>query len=409
LLEDIGIYFSELNDSSDLSNRLGPSQLVDRLNLRWVMILSDTGAALSTFAIALLLFSGQVQTWHICLATAVSSSFSAFQFPAYTAATTLLVDIKNLGRASGMVEFSQAVGQLIAPVLGGVLLEIIQLSEIIILDLISFVFSVIILLLVHFPKHRRLERSKEIYRSSFFKETVSGFHYLAAQDGLITLLLLLAINNFLIGIVQVLVYPLILSFASKSQLGTILGVGGVGMVIGSILMGSWGNGRQDYIKILICFMVLDGLSLMVAGFSPSIILFGVAAFLFFLGSPFINGSVKVILQKKVLPDIQGKVFALTNTITGLCLPLAYVSAAPLAERIFEPLMSADGLLSESIGKIIGVGPGRGIGFLFITLGALTVLITIIAYQYPRLRLVEVELPDKIFSEKDRHCGIGTNK
>jgi hypothetical protein len=27
LLEDIGIYFSELNDSSDLSNRLGPSHL----------------------------------------------------------------------------------------------------------------------------------------------------------------------------------------------------------------------------------------------------------------------------------------------------------------------------------------------------------------------------------------------
>jgi MFS transporter, DHA3 family, macrolide efflux protein len=367
--------------------------LVDRWDRRWVMIISDTGAALSTLAIALLLISGQIQTWHICLATAISSSCSAFQWPAYSAATTLLVAKKNLGRAAGMVDFAEAVGNLIAPILGGTLLEIIRLSGIIILDLSSFVFSVIILLLVRFPHHQGLERSQEPNKFSFLKEAVSGFHYLAARDGLIALLLLLAINKFMIGIMQVLAYPLILSFASTSQLGTILSVGGAGMVIGSILMGGWGNGRQDYIKILICFMVLDGFSLIVAGFSPSIILFGVAAFLFFLNSPFISGSVRVIFQKKVPPNIQGKVFTFTSTITGLCLPLAYISAAPLAESIFEPLMSADGLLAESIGKIIGVGPGRGIGLLFIILGVLTVLITIIAYQYPRLRLVEIELPD----------------
>jgi hypothetical protein len=33
--------------------------------------------------------------------------------------------------------------------------------------------------------------------------------------------------------------------------------------------------------------------------------------------------------------------------------------------------------------------------MFITLGALTMLVTVVAYQYPRLRLVEEELPDAI--------------
>jgi hypothetical protein len=58
-------------------------------------------------------------------------------------------------------------------------------------------------------------------------------------------------------------------------------------------------------------------------------------------------------------------------------------------------MSTGGLLAGSIGQIIGVGPGRGIGLIFITLGALTMLATVVAYQYPRLRLLEEELPDAI--------------
>ena len=38
--------------------------------------------------------------------------------------------------------------------------------------------------------------------------------------------------------------------------------------------------------------------------------------------------------------------------------MAYVVAGSLADRIFEPLMAADGLLAGSVGQILGVGPGR---------------------------------------------------
>jgi MFS transporter, DHA3 family, macrolide efflux protein len=367
--------------------------LVDRYNRRWIMIFSDTGAALSTLSIALLFINGQIQTWHICLATAVSSSFTAFQWPAYNAATTLLVTKKNLGRAVGMIRFAQAIGQLTAPVLGGILLEIIQLSGIIILDLSSFVFSVIILLLVRFPRQEVIDKSQQNNKSSLFKEAVNSFHYLTVRRGLMALVFFLAINNFSIGIVQVLAYPLILSFASPSQLGTVLSIGGVGMLLGSILMSGWGNGQQDYIKILLCFTLLNGFSLMLAGFSNSIILFGIAAFLFFLGSPLIGGSAQVIFQKKVPPKMQGKVFSLLGAFSISCLPLAYLIAGPLADRIFKPLMTINGLLAGTIGKLIGTGSARGIGLMFIVLGVLTILVTIIAYQYAPLRLIEDELPD----------------
>ena len=368
--------------------------LVDHWNRRWVMILSDSGAALSTLTLAALLVTGQIQIWHIYLASVVISSFSAFQWPAYSAATTLIVPKKHLGRASGMTQLAQALGQLLAPILGGVLLGIIQLSGMFVLDLSSFLFALTTLLLVRFP-HHKVTQSQQTNKTSLLTQALYSFHYLRARCGLLALLLFFASSNFLMGILQVLSYPLILSFASPVQLGTIMSVGGVGMVTGSLLMSTWGSGRQNYINILFLFMLLNGFSMMVAGLEPSVFLFAIAAFLFFLGIPFINSCAQVIFQKKVAPDVQGRVFSLNSAICGSCLPLAYLVAGPLADRIFEPLMTVNGLLAGTIGQLIGTGPGRGIGLMFIVLGTLTMLMTIIAYQYAPLRLVEDELPDII--------------
>ncbi|NEO67423.1 MAG: hypothetical protein F6J98_46580 [Moorea sp. SIO4G2] len=58
-------------------------------------------------------------------------------------------------------------------------------------------------------------------------------------------------------------------------------------------------------------------------------------------------------------------------------------------------MAVNGQLANSLGKIIGTGTGRGIDLIFIVVGILIVMITIGAYQYPRLRFIEDELPDAI--------------
>jgi DHA3 family macrolide efflux protein-like MFS transporter len=75
--------------------------------------------------------------------------------------------------------------------------------------------------------------------------------------------------------------------------------------------------------------------------------------------------------------------------------IAYLIAGPLADNVLEPLLAKGGPLAGSIGQIIGTGPGRGIGLLYIVVGIFTVLVTIVAYSYPRLRLIEDELPDAV--------------
>ncbi|MEN8443745.1 MAG: MFS transporter [Cyanobacteria bacterium J06555_13] len=366
--------------------------LVDHWNRRWVMILCDTGAAITTLTTVGLLATGHLEIWHIYLLSAVSSSFGTCQWAAYSAATTTLVPKKFLGRASGMTQISQALGQLLAPILAGVLLGAIHLGGIFVLDLGSFLIGLATLLLVRFP-HHKVSTASQPSTTSLLSQSLYGLRYLKARSGLMALLLFLASSNFLVGIVQVLTYPLVLSFASEAQLGIIMSVGGIGMLVGSVLMSTWGSHRQQYIHILFCSMLLNGLSMIVAGLHPSILLFSTAAFLFFMGIPFINSCTQVIFQKKVAPEAQGRIFSCNNAIAGFSLPFAYLIAGPLADRIFEPLMATQGPLAESIGQLIGTGTGRGIGLMFMVLGGLNILFTIGAYQYAPLRLVEERLPD----------------
>lgn len=363
---------------------------IDRWPRRWVMIISDFGAGLSIGVIAFLFTIGHLATWHIYIATAVSSCFSAFQWPAYAAATTILIPKHNLSRANGMLQLGDAMARLVSPLLGGVLLATIQLQGIILIDFTTFIFALLTLVQVRFPKGIVDVHKPE--KTSLIKEVTYGLTYILHRPGLLGLLVFFAITNFLVGVVQILVTPLVLSFASPTALGSILTIGGVGMLASSVVMSTY-KGPQQRIKSVFGFMLLGGLCIMAAGLHRSVPLLALIAFLFFFGQPIINSSTLVIFQKKVAPNVQGRIFALISAITNASLPFAYVVAGPLADRIFEPLMIEGGPLAGSIGKIIGVGSGRGIGLMFIVMGGLTVLVTVIAYQYCPLRLVEHQLPD----------------
>ncbi|MEH2211065.1 MFS transporter [Nostoc sp.] len=369
--------------------------LVDRWSRRWTMLLSDCGAGLCTLALALMLFVGRLEVWHIYVVTFANSICSAFQLPAYTAATTLLVPKQHLSRASGLIHMGQSLAQLISPMLAGALIVTIQIQGVILLDFASFLFALVTLLFVRFPKPKPETTSVNIAeKGSLLREVVYGWTYITARPGLLWLLIFLATTNFLMGSVGVLATPLVLSFASAPVLGIVMSIGGSGMVFGSLVMSIWG-GSQHLINSVFGFMLLNGLCLLVAGLRTSAPLFAVAAFLFFFGLPFINGSTQVIFQKKVALNVQGRVFALMGMIVGSSLPLAYLVAGPLADRVFEPLLLPGGVLAKSIGKLIGVGPGRGIGLMFIVMGALTMLTTVVAYQYSHIRLLEKQLPDAI--------------
>lgn len=367
--------------------------MVDRWDRRWVMILSDIGAGLSTLMIAGLFFTNHLEVWQIYLATAISAACNTFQWPAYTAAITQFVPKQHLGRANGMVQFGQAASEILTPVLAGVLLVTIQMWGILLIDVITFLFAVGTLLLVRFPSLATPAPQHEP-QVSLVAEASAGWRYITARSGLVGLLAFFAIVNFLWGMVGALIMPMILNFTTADVLGIIISCAGGGLLTGSVVMSLWGGPRRRIYGVL-NFELFSGLCFLLIGFRPFAPLVALGAFGAHFTIAIISGSNQAIWQTKVAPDVQGRVFAMQQMVSNSMKPLAFLLAGPLADRVFEPLMAANTNWAANLGHLIGTGPGRGIGLLFIVMGVTKLVISLIAYCSPRIRQIEAELPDML--------------
>ena len=364
--------------------------LVDRWDRRWAMILSDAGAGLGTLTIALLVWRGQTEIWLIYLALAVVGVFQSFQWPAFSASTTLLVRKQDLGRANGLTQLGLAAAQILAPVLGAALLATIRLAGVILIDFLTFVFALLTLFIVRVPRPE--PRAGEAPRGSLLREAAYGWRYLRQRPGLMGLLVLFAATNFTMGMLTVLITPLVLSFASPSVLGPVLSVAGSGMLVGGLAMSVWGGPKRRLRGIFIP-LLLQGVALLIGGLRESAPLIAAAAFVFMLGFPILNACSQAIWQTKVAPEVQGRVFAIRQMVALSAIPLAQLVAGPLSDRVFRPLLATGGPLADTVGRLLGVGPGRGIALLFMALGVFNLLVLAKAWSAPHVRHVEDEVPD----------------
>jgi MFS transporter, DHA3 family, macrolide efflux protein len=227
-------------------------------------------------------------------------------------------------------------------------------------------------------------------------ETQEGWHYIKTRPGLMGLTIFFAVTSFTEGMLQVLFWPLVLNSASSRTLGIVLSIAGCGMLLGSVAISAWGGPKRRVYGILM-FAGLQGACLCLGGMPSTTIVAAIGGFGYLFARPIIVSCNQTIWQRKVPLELQGRVFALQMAVERLLLVISLASAGPLADRVFEPLMAPGGLLAGSIGQLIGTGPGRGVGLLFMLMGTINIVATAIAYRTRHVRQVEKELPDAIVS------------
>ena len=368
--------------------------VADRWDRRLVMILSDTGAGLSSLFVVVMLLTGELQIWHIYVTTFINSAFSTFQWPAYSAATSLLVPKAHLGRAGGMTQIGDAISQLAAPVIAGALFVTSGLKIVLLIDIASYLVALTTLLVVRFPRPPESEAGHEAGGSSLWKQATYGWSYIKRRSGLLGLLITFACLNFLVSITFALYTPLILGLTTPDMLGYLNAAGGLGMLIGTLLMSTWGGPRRRIYGIFVAEMVL-GVTTLLFGLRLSVPLMAINNLCFMVAMPISNGCSQAIWQTKVAPNVQGRVFAIRRMIAFSIMPLSYLLAGPLAERFFEPWMAEGGALASGLGPLFGVGPGHGIALIFTLAGALYVLGVVVILAHPRIRRLESEIPDAL--------------
>jgi MFS family permease len=371
--------------------------IIDRWDRRWIMMAADGGAGLMTLALLLLYTSGHLQIWHLYLAGALTGAFEAFQLPAYSAATTMLVPSQYFARASGMRSLASSASEVFGPFCAGIFLKIIGISGVMVVDIATVVVAIFTLLLVSIP-HPQATTDGAARDSDFWRNMRFGFSYIRERSGLLGLLVIFLGISFASGLTYFGVLPaLILARTHNDELAlaSVQSALGIGGIIGGLLVSTWGGPKRRIHAVLLFtgLSFLFGDFILAVGRIVPVWVLGAFVGAFFV--PFIVGGNRAIWQMKVPPDVQGRVFAIQGMFQETTLALGYLLAGPLADRVLGPAMMPGGGLAAAFGWLVGVGPGAGIGLMFIGTCILGTTVSFCGYLIPAVRNVEIDLPNFI--------------
>ena len=166
-----------------------------------------------------------------------------------------------------------------------------------------------------------------------------------------------------------------------------------------LLIGVFNMGRR-HLTYMAWALAASGVTVMLMGSFTSIWWIGAMAFLFFMTLPPLNTSVEVLVRSSIPNRTQGRVWGLIGLISQLGYIVAYAISGVLADAVFTPLLRPGGALADSVGRIIGVGESRGIGLMFIGVGALMVLIAPVLPRVASVRALEATAAQALEEKKE---------
>lgn len=386
--------------------------LVDRANRKVMMMLSDLAAAFTTLVILVLYTTGVLEIWHLYITAFIGGTFQGFQWPAYSAALSTMLDKKDYTRANAMLQMVGPASNVFAPMVAAALIGPLGagvrrvmpavadglsgqpgLLGLLIIDLISAAFAVGTLLFVHIPQPTRSEEG-ERSRGNVLQEAIYGGRYILDRPGLLGLQGVFMLGNLFITLGHAIFAAMILARTGSDELilGSVQTAAALGGVIGGVILSAWG-GFTRRVHGVLGGWILGGLTMAGMGFARSLTPWIVVSFVSALFPPLINASNQAIWQAKVPPDVQGRVFATRRLIAWAVSPISMALAGPLADDVFEPAMAQGGALAPLLGGMFGTGDGAGMGVQFALAGLLSAIVGIVGYRLSSVYHVEADLPD----------------
>ncbi|WP_308169522.1 non-ribosomal peptide synthetase/MFS transporter [Acrocarpospora catenulata] len=362
--------------------------VVDRYDRRKVMLAGDVGAGGTQLALGLLLWTGNLELWHIYPLLVLLSVALTFQRLAYGAAIPQLVPKRYLGHANGIVQMVTGTAQLIVPLVAVGLMAAIGLEGILVLDVASYTFAFLSVLLIRFPATLGLRR-----RETLVAEMAEGFRYTWGNRNFRAMLFFFAGLNIFLSPLFLLISPLVLAFATLTDVGRVSFAGGAGVLLGGLAMTVWGGPRRHRLRGVLLATLLLSVFCLVTGLRQDLLVIGIGAFGMSLALTLVNGIYATIVQVKVPQRFHGRVIALNTLIAWSTLPLAFGLVAPYGSALLEPLLAEGGALAGTVGAVIGTGPGRGTALLYLVFAAAIAVIALTGLRVRRLARFDAEVPD----------------
>lgn len=361
---------------------------VDNHSKRKIMLVSDSIAAVCSAVIFVLNTGCGLQIWHIYIVNFIIGFMNAFQGPAASVAIGKVVPKEKLSQVSGMNSFSDNLVTVLSPILAASLFAFGGLKFILAIDLLTFLFAFFVLLFVLKIPEDAPQKTKQ---QSAFAGCMDGFRYLNVNRGILMIILTMALLNFFSRLTyENILSPMILARSSNNStvLGVVNAVIGIGGIIGGIIVSTGKikakNTKMIYLSALFSFLLGD--LVMAAG--RNVVAWSIAGLAASLPIAFVYAGQSVILYNYVPEEIQGRIFAVRNTIQFSTIPLGILLGGFLADYVFEPFMISKNPVADFLHMIVGTGTGSGMAVMFLCTGILGSLFSFIAYRQKEIRKLD---------------------
>ena len=308
-------------------------------------------------------------------------AFGIFEIAHWTTWSAFLGDVvkKNeVTKVSALFESAEAISVLIGPIGGAFIYSFFGLTGVILVDIVTCLFGIAT---ITFFKSKKVEIKSKLNFKNVYFDLIEAYYWLKKQKGLLTLVLIFSVGNFLWGFTTVLIPPMILSFTDARGLGIVESSVGLAFLLGSIISLKLSDWLQGNLKVAVYCGLLGGLSLIFGSIRPSILLLCIHGII-----AGVSGTVQYTISSGAWlaitnESIRGRALALRGTIAQMLRPFGVVIAGPLGDYIEFSYYPAH---SDFLSLLVGNGPGRGYAFLFFIVGVLYIFLWTVNFNNKNL-------------------------
>src|SRR5687767_3051951 len=330
--------------------------LIDRWNRRVVMAGADLARALLLALGSVLMFQGGLSPAGLVAIAFGMATGSVLFNPACDSLLPELVPASRLAGANAWIQLSQQAAWLAGPLAAGAVIAAGSVRATFPFCAALFAASFLFLLFLRGGRAHRTEGPQP----GLTRDFVDGMREILADRTLVLLLLLTALDNlFIMGpglMTAVLVRDTLRLDASAFAVAE--SAYGVGMILGSLLVGRVLARASRQGSVLLWAIALDGFTYVPLYFCRSLTYLYVVLLLHSIVIPFITVTRAVILQRVIPAGRLGRVFSLVNfTVFGVT-AISVGLAGMALDRITAPEMFAITGICGGLTGLLGLASRR---------------------------------------------------
>ena len=305
--------------------------LADRFSKRKLLILTNTGAALTSVILGLLVIAGSVQLWHVFVLALALGVFTAIDSPIRVSFTSELVGKDDLANAVSLNSANFNVGRLVGPALSGYLIFFYGTGPSFLINTATYVFMVTTLL---FLRDKDLHITAKQARDNKLSE---AFKYVRSRPDLMLVMLTVFFTttfglNFQIFIALMATKEFGMQADQFGAVGSILAIGSLS---GSLIAARFEKHRTT--KNILFGATLFGVLLMLSAYLPNPLLFAIMLPLMGATALLTLISANTYVQSNTTNALRGRVMGIYLMIfmggTPLGAPLIGFVAAAVGIRL----------------------------------------------------------------------------